>query len=94
MHVYGLCLFDAVIAFAFTLLVRSSVLRAIFIAIVGVALTVLHFIWPAFRNGLWEDVRAFAPSLLPPQIAVTLVATALGVIIAAWIQHRSSHTGI
>jgi hypothetical protein len=88
--VYGLCLFDVAIAFGFTLLVRSSVLRALFIAMVGVGLTVVHFFWPFARNGYWEGAYAFAPDLLPPQIAWTLMATAIGVTFAAWLQYRKS----
>ena len=92
-HVFGLCLFfDVVVAFVFAIIIRSALLRAVFIFIVGVALTVVHFVWPFARYGNWHGAAAFAPNLLPWQLAYCLLATGAGITLAAWTQQRKKRS--
>lgn len=87
-HVYGLCLFDFVVAFVFAMIIRSVALRVLVILIIGVALTVVHYLWPFARYGNWHGAAAFAPNLLPWQLAYCLLATGSGITLAAWTQQR------
>ena len=91
-HVFGLCLFDFVVASDFAIIIRSAPLRAVFIFIVGVALTVVHFVWPFARYGNWHGAAAFAPNLLPWQLAYCLLATGAGITLAAWTQQRKKRS--
>jgi hypothetical protein len=93
-HLLSLCVIDLLAAFGFTLAVRSFALRALFIAVVGVGLTIVHYFLPFALNGYWKGAYAFAPSLLPSHLAYCLVATGIGMTVAAWIQHRKAERGI
>jgi len=88
-HALWLAVFDFVVGFLLPIIVRAGVFRALLIVLVAVGSALLRQFWPVVQIGQSAAaVHASKMTFLPSDILVALIATALGVCIAAWIQYR------
>jgi len=88
-HALWLAAFDFVAGFLVPILVRVGVFRVLLIVIVAVGSALLHHFWPLIQSiHAAPPAQSWTSSFLPTDILIASIATALGVGIAAWIQHR------
>ena len=88
-HALWLAVFDFAAGFLVPIIVRAGVFRAVLIVVVAVGTAVFRQLWPAIQSS--QSTATFhgsAADFLPSDILIALVATTLGVCVAAWIQHR------
>ena len=89
-HALWLAVFDFVAGFLLPIIVRAGVFRALLIVLVAISSALVHqFFWPRIQSSSpATNVHGWTPVCLPSDILIALIATALGVCVAAWIQYR------
>ena len=87
-HACWLAVFDFAAGFLLPIIVRAGVFRVLLIIVIAVGSALLHGFWPLIHSSQSAIVPRWTSDFLPSDIVFALIATILGVCIAAWIQHR------
>jgi len=88
-HALWLAAFDFAAGFLLPIIVRAGVFRGILIILVAIGSALLRQLWPTLHSTQsGPAAHTWTSSFLPSDILIALIATALGVCVAVWIQHR------
>jgi len=87
-HACWLAVFDFALGFLLPIIVRAGIFRVFLIIVIAVGSALLRGFWPLIHSTQSTIVHRWTSDFVPSDIVFALIATTLGVCIAAWIQHR------